>query len=184
MCYLRPIIAAVDWWTTVIFVMPCAHPSRRCSPIPFRLHTSQLWLWLRFSLKTQPWTLFQGAYRAVFVTAGNNYLKQPEPPFRQIISYIKIMWELIVVKNTTAPKIRRFRCCQRIICNYLQRKRKWQKSCKRKTSEKSRNQKKSNKNRIRNIKIIASKKRKKTQNRKIYDFFCPDPVIITVSPKS
>ena len=109
--------------------MPCARPSRRCSPIPFRLHTSQLWLWLRFSSKTQSWTLFQGAYRTVFVTAGNNYLKQLKPPFRQIISYIKNMWEVIVVKNTTAPKIRRFRCCQHIICNYLQRKRKWQKSC-------------------------------------------------------
>ena len=63
---------------------------------------------------------------------------------------------------------------------------KWKrrKSCSQKAGEKPRNQKKSNKNRIGNIKIIASKKRKKTQNRKIYDFFSPDPVIITVSPKS
>ena len=63
---------------------------------------------------------------------------------------------------------------------------KWKgrKSCNRKTGEKPRNQKKSNKNRIRNIKIIASKNEKKTQNRKIYDFFSPDPVIITVFPKS
>ena len=62
-------------------------------------------------------------------------------------------------------------------------KRKWQKSCNQKTGEKPRNQKKSNKNRIRNIKIIVSKKRKKMQNRKIYDFFSPDPVIIMVFPK-
>ena len=103
MCYLRPIIAAVDWWTTVIFVMPCAHPSRRCSPIPFRLHTSQLWLWLRFSLKTQPWTLFQGAYRAVFITAGNNYLKQPEPPF---ISNCPIIW---LCKSWWSPKTQQHR---------------------------------------------------------------------------
>ena len=63
---------------------------------------------------------------------------------------------------------------------------KWKrrKSCNQKAGEKPRNQKKSNKNRIGNIKIIASKKRKKTQNRKIYDFFSPAPVIITVSPKS
>ena len=40
------------------------------------------------------------------------------------------------------------------------------------------------KKRIGNIKIIASKKRKKMQNRKIYDFFSPDPVIITAFPKS
>ena len=46
------------------------------------------WLWLRFSLKTQPWTLFQGAYRAVFLTAGNNYLKQLKPPFISKMSTI------------------------------------------------------------------------------------------------
>ena len=54
-------------------------------------------------------------------------------------------------------------------------KTKRRKSCNQPTGEKPRNQKKSNKNRIRNIKIIASKIEKKTQNRKIYDFSAQTP---------
>lgn len=46
-----------------------------------------------------------------FPNRRKQLLETTKPPFRQIISYIKIMWEVIVVKNTTAPKIRRFRCC-------------------------------------------------------------------------
>ena len=164
--------------------MSCARPSRRCSPIPFRLHTSQLWLWLRFSLKTQPWTLFQGAYRAVFITAGNNYLKQLKPPFRQInlLQYQHGRIDGRQKHNSTEnPEISVL-----LAYNMQLFTEKWKrrKSCSQKAGEKPRNQKKSNKNRIRNIKIIASKSEKKTQNRKIYDFFCPDPVIITVFPKS
>ena len=164
--------------------MSCARPSRRCSPIPFRLHTSQLWLWLRFSLKTQPWTLFQGAYRAVFITAGNNYLKQLKPPFRQInlLQYQHGRIDGRQKHNSTEnPEISVL-----LAYNMQLFTEKWKrrKSCSQKAGEKPRNQKKSNKNRIRNIKIIASKRRKKTRNRKIYDFFSPDPVIITVSPKS
>ena len=81
----------------------------------------------------------------------------------------------MVVKNTTAPKIRRFRCCWRIICNYLQKNENGEKSCNRKTGEKPRNQKKSNKNRIRNIKIIASKKREKDAKSKNIRFFQSRP---------
>ena len=54
-------------------------------------------------------------------------------------------------------------------------KRKWQKSCNQKTGEKPRNQKKSNKNRIRNIKIIASKKREKDVKSKNIRFFQSRP---------
>ena len=54
-------------------------------------------------------------------------------------------------------------------------KRKWQKSCNQKTGEKPRNQKKSNKNRIRNIKIIASKKREKDAKSKNIRFFQSRP---------
>ena len=54
-------------------------------------------------------------------------------------------------------------------------KRKWQKSCNQKTGEKPRNQKKSNKNRIRNIKIIASKKREKDAKSKNMRFFQSRP---------
>ena len=81
----------------------------------------------------------------------------------------------MVAKNTTAPKIRRFRCCWRIICNYLQKNENGEKSCNRKTGEKPRNQKKSNKNRIRNIKIIASKKREKDAKSKNIRFFQSRP---------
>ena len=42
-----------------------------------------------FHSKTQPWTLFQGAYRAVFVTAGNNYLKTTRASFSSITVYNK-----------------------------------------------------------------------------------------------
>ena len=58
---------------------------------------------MRFSLKTQPWTLFQGAYRAVFLTAGNNYLKQPEPPFISKMSTIST-WQ-----NRWSPKTQQHR---------------------------------------------------------------------------
>ena len=85
------------------------------------------------------------------------------------------MWEVMVAKNTTAPKIRRFRCCQRIICNYLQRKWKRRKSCNREIGEKPRNQKKSNKHRIRNIKITASKKWEKDAKSKNIRFFQSRP---------
>lgn len=85
------------------------------------------------------------------------------------------MAELIVAKNTTAPKIRRFRCRQHTIWNYLQQKLKGRKSCNQKTGEKPRNQKKSNKNRIRNIKIIASKKREKDAKSKNIRFFLSWP---------
>lgn len=54
---------------------------------------------------------------------------------------------------------------------------KWKgrKSCNRKTGEKPRNQKKSNKNRIINIKIIASKKREKDAKSKNIRFFQSRP---------
>ena len=88
MCYLRPIIAAVGWWTTVNI----CHAVRSSEPPMFTNSVSiahvPTWLWLRFSSKTQPWTLFQGAYRTVFVTAGNNYLKQLKPPFISKMSTI------------------------------------------------------------------------------------------------
>ena len=95
------------------------------------------------------------------------------------------MEELKVAKNTTAPKNPEISVLLAYNMQLFTEKMKnGEKSCSQKAGEKPRNQKKSNKNRIGNIKIIASKKRKKTQNRKIYDFFSPDPVIITVSPKS
>ena len=103
MCYLRPIIAVVDWWTTVNI----CHAMRSSEPPVFANSVSiahvPTWLWLRFLSKTQPWTLFQGAYRAVFLTAGNNYLKQPEPPF---ISNHPIIW---LCKSWWLPKTQQHR---------------------------------------------------------------------------
>ena len=103
MCYLRPIIAAVDWWTTENI----CHAVRSSEPPMFTNSVSiahvPTWLWLRFLSKTQPRTLFQGAYRAIFVTAGNNYLKQPEPPF---ISNHPIIW---LCKSWWLPKTQQHR---------------------------------------------------------------------------
>lgn len=184
MCYLRPIIAAVDWWTTVNI----CHAVRSSEPPVFAnsvsiAHVPTL-IVIAFFIENTTMDAVSRCISCGFPNRRKQLLETTRASFSSVkcLQYQHGRIEGRKKHNSTEnPEISVL-----LAYNMQLFTEKWKrrKSCSQKAGEKPRNQKKSNKNRIGNIKIIASKKRKKTQNRKIYDFSSPDPVIITVSPKS
>ncbi len=184
MCYLRPIIAAVDRWTTVNI----CNAVRSSEPPVFAnsvsiAHVPTL-IVIAFFIENTTMDVVSRCISCGFRNRRKQLLETTRASFSSITVYNKdyVRSDGRQKHNSTEnPEISVL-----LAYNMQLFTEKWKrrKSCSQKAGEKPRNQKKSNKNRIGNIKIIASKKRKKTQNRKIYDFFSPDPVIITVFPKS
>ena len=175
MCYLRPIIAAVDWWTTVNI----CHAVRSSEPPLFTnsvsiAHVPTLIVIAFFTENT----IMDAVSRCIscgFPNRWKQLLETTRASFSSITVYNKdyVRTDSRQKHNSTEnPEISVL-----LAYNMQLFTEKWKrrKSCNQKAGEKPRNQKKSNKNRIGNIKIIASKNEKRRKIEKYTIFSVQTP---------
>ena len=171
MCYLRPIIAAVDWWTTVNI----CHSVRSSEPPVFAnsvsiAHVPTL-IVIAFFIENTTMDAVSRCISCGFPNRRKQLLETTRASFSSITVYNKdyVRSDGRQKHNSTEdPEISVL-----LAYNMQLFTEKWKrrKSCNQPTGEKPCNQKKSNKNRIRYIKIIASKKTKKDAKSKNIRFF-------------
>ena len=175
MCYLRPIIAAVDWWTTVNI----CHAVRSSEPPLFTnsvsiAHVPTL-IVIAFFIENTTTDAVSRCISCGFPNRRKQLLETTRASFSSITVYNKdyVRTDSRQKHNSTEnPEISVL-----LAYNMQLFTEKWKrrKSCNQKAGEKPRNQKKSNKNRIGNIKIIASKNEKRRKIEKYTIFSVQTP---------
>ena len=175
MCYLRPIIAAVDWWTTVniCHAMRSSEPSVFANSVSIA-HVPTL-IVIAFFIENTTMDAVSRCISCGFPNRRKQLLETTRASFSSITVYNKdyVRSDGRQTHNSTEnPEISVL-----LAYNMQLFTEKWKrrKSCNQKAGEKPRNQKKSNKNRIRNIKISASKKREQDAKSKNIRFFLSRP---------
>ena len=175
MCYLRPIIAAVDWWTTVniCHAMRSSEPSVFANSVSIA-HVPTL-IVIAFFIENTTMDAVSRCISCGFPNRRKQLLETTRASFHQV-NFLQYQHGRIDSRqkhnSTENPEISVL-----LAYNMQLFTEKWKrrKSCNQKAGEKPRNQKKSNKNRIGNIKIIGSKKRKKRKIEKYTIFSVQTP---------